>query len=82
MFSIRPEIGYIQKGFKNNVELISSDGTSVGVDKENVIFHDLAVNIGLKIIPINLKFSPYVLIGLRGDYIHIRTLYLRSKAIN
>jgi hypothetical protein len=68
MFSIRSEIGYIQKGFKNNVEMTSSDGTSAGVNKENVIFHDLAANIGLKITPFDLKFSPYMLIGLSADY--------------
>ena len=48
VFSLRPEIGYIQKGFKNNVEMTSSDGTSAGVNKKNVIFHDLGLNFGLK----------------------------------
>lgn len=68
VFSIRPEIGYIQKGFKNNVEMISSDGTSAGVDKENVIFHDLGLNIGLKITPFDFKIVPYALLGFRYDY--------------
>ena len=68
MLSIRPEIGYIQKGFKNNIEMNFGDGTSAGVDKENVVFHDLGFNIGLKITPIDLKFAPYALLGLRCDY--------------
>jgi hypothetical protein len=68
MFSIRPEIGYIQKGFKNNIEMNFGDGTSAGVDKENVVFHDLGLNIGLKITPVDLKFKPYALLGLRSDY--------------
>jgi hypothetical protein len=66
--SIRPEIGYIQKGFKNDVKYTLSDGTSAGTTNGNVIFHDFGFNIGLKITPFNLKFSPYVLLGLRSDY--------------
>ena len=65
---IRPEIGYIQKGFKNNVEMTFSDGTSGGVDKKNVIFHDLAANLCLKIKPFDLKLSPYACLGFRYDY--------------
>jgi hypothetical protein len=68
MISIRSEIGYIQKGFKNNVELNFGDGTSAGVDKENIVFHDLGLNFGLKITPFDLKFAPYALLGLRFDY--------------
>ncbi len=68
VFSIRPEIGYIQKGFKNNVEMTFSDGTSAGVNKENVIFHDMGLNVGLKITPFDFKVVPYALLGFRCDY--------------
>jgi len=68
VFSIRPEIGYIQKGFKNNVEVHSSDGIPLGVDKKNVIFHDLGLNVGLKITPFDFKIVPYALLGFRCDY--------------
>lgn len=68
VFSIRPEIGYIQKGFKNNVEMIFSDGTSAGVNKENVIFYNLGLNVGLKITPFDFKIVPYALLGFRCDY--------------
>ena len=67
IFSIRPEIGYIQKGFKNNYDLVFPSGNA-GVDKKNVIFHNLAADLGLKITPFDLKFVPYFLVGLRGDY--------------
>jgi len=66
--SIRPEIGYIQKGFKNDIEYKLYDGTSAGTTNGNVVFHDFGFNIGLKITPFNLKFSPYALLGLRSDY--------------
>lgn len=69
VFSIRPEIGYIQKGFKNNIEMTFTDGTSAGVDKKNVIFHDLGLNVGLKITPFDFKIVPYALLGFRCDYL-------------
>lgn len=66
--SIRPEIGYVQKGFKNDMEFTSYDGTSLGTSNKSAIFHDLGFNIGLKIAPFNLKFSPYTLLGLQSSY--------------
>lgn len=68
IFSIRPEIGYIQKGFKNNLDIIIIDGTSRKVYKQNVILHDFCTNIGLKITPFKKTWTPYAIIGLRGDY--------------
>lgn len=68
IFSIRPEIGYIQKGFKDNTELRFSDGTSAGANNGNLVLHDLALNVGLKFTPFNIKWTPYALIGLCGDY--------------
>lgn len=68
LLALRTEFGYIQKGFKNNLELTFADGTSAGTNNENVILHDLALNIGLKIKPLKADYSPYLLVGLRGDY--------------
>lgn len=68
LFSIRPEIGYTQKGFKNNIKITFSDGTSAGIDKKNVTFHNLILNIGFKITPFDYKFSPYAIWGFRGNY--------------
>lgn len=68
LLALRTEVGYIQKGFKNNLELTFPDGTSAGTDNENVILHDLALNIGLKIKPLKTNYTPYLLAGLRGDY--------------
>jgi|GEM_PF-779249 len=66
--SIRSELGYLQKGFKNNLELSLGDGITMGVRGKNVIFHDLGLNIELKILPFKSKLLPYALIGFRGDY--------------
>jgi len=68
LLALRTEFGYIQKGFKNNLELTFADGTSAGTNNENVILHDLALDIGLKIKPLKTDYSPYLLAGLRGDY--------------
>lgn len=68
LFHIRPELGYIQKGFKNNVEVTNSDGSSLGALNKNVVFHDLAFNVGVKITPLDTKIAPYVLLGFRCDY--------------
>ncbi len=68
LFCIRPEIGYIQKGFKSNMVFTDSEGNILEMNQKNVVFHDLAANIGLKISPFNMKFSPYIILGFRGDY--------------
>ncbi|QQS50970.1 MAG: PorT family protein [Bacteroidota bacterium] len=68
LLALRTEFGYIQKGFKNNLTLTSAEGTFIGTNNDNVILHDLALNLGLKIKLLKTDFSPYFLAGLRGDY--------------
>ena len=65
---VRAEIGYIQKGFSTTQELVFSDLSLIKIDKEKVILHDLAINLGLKISPFKFDYSPYILVGVRGDY--------------
>ncbi len=67
-FALRTELGYVQKGFKNNFDIVNAEGTLGPENEGNVILHDLALNIGMKIKPLNIKYSPYLLTGLRGDY--------------
>lgn len=68
LFALRTEIGYIQKGFKNNITFTSEEGTFVGTNNDNVILHDLALNLGIKIKPLKSDYSPYLMVGLRSDY--------------
>ena len=68
LLSLRTEFGYIQKGFKNNLTLTFSDGTQAGVNNDNVVLHNLALNIGLKITPFKFDYSPYLFMGCRNDY--------------
>jgi opacity protein-like surface antigen len=69
LFSIRTEIGYIQKGFENNMNLILLDGSSAGNTDGRVIYHDLGFNLGLKISPFSNYLNPYVLLGLGARYL-------------
>ena len=69
LLALRTEFGYIQKGFKNNVKLTSAEGTFIGTNNDNVILHDLALNLGLKVKPLKTDYSPYILVGIRGDYL-------------
>lgn len=68
LLALRTELGYVQKGFKNNIQLTFAEGTSAGINDDNVILHNLAFNIGIKIKPLKADYSPYLLAGLRGDY--------------
>lgn len=66
--SVRPEIGYLQKGFKDdNIENLAVM-EEMTIINSNVILHDLSANIGLKISPTDFIVKPYLIAGLRGDY--------------
>jgi hypothetical protein len=65
--SIRPEFGYIQKGFVEDIELTNNQGEPIGTNKSSVILHDLSIDISTKIIPLQSKFKPYFVLGFRGD---------------
>jgi len=68
ILSIRAEIGYIQKGFKNDLSFVMQQ-EEIELKGKDVIFHDLAVNAGLKVTPFNKIVNPYLIIGLRTDYL-------------
>ncbi len=67
--SLRPEIGYIQKGFKNDMPSPVAQESENNLVGEDVIFHDLAASIGLKVTPFNKIVKPYLIIGLGADYL-------------
>lgn len=69
LLAMRTEFGYIQKGFKNNVQFTFPNGTPIETsNNNNVILHDLALNLGLKIKPVKIDYFPYFLIELQGNY--------------
>ncbi|WP_321344605.1 outer membrane beta-barrel protein [uncultured Draconibacterium sp.] len=69
LFVLQSDIGYMQKGFINDLDLYFVDGTSAGTIDKDVIFHNLALDLTFKITPFSTKFAPYVLLGARGEYL-------------
>jgi len=67
--SFRPVIGYLQKGFVDDITLTTAEGEELAVKDNKVILHDLSMDLSLKIIPIDKNFKPYIFLGLRGDYL-------------
>jgi hypothetical protein len=67
-FSLRPEAGYVQKGFKNKEELLFADLTKADIRNKNITFHNAAANVGLKITPLNRKAAPFLLVGAGMEY--------------
>lgn len=64
---LRTELGYVQKGFNSKFDLIFGDGLVEKID-DNVILHDLALNLGMKASPFKFGYAPYFFIGCRFDY--------------
>lgn len=72
--SLKGEIGYIQKGFKNNMtfrydNLENNSQNILTLSNKNINLNDLSTNIGFKISPFQTKFKPYLSTSLRGDYL-------------
>ncbi len=63
--SIRPEIGYNQKGFKDDTDYADD---IVNVENDKVTIHNLSFDVAAKVYPFKKDFYPYVLAGLKGDY--------------
>lgn len=66
--SIRPEIGYIQKGFKEDITFITVDARWE-YNNQKFILHYASANIGLLLHPFEARIKPFISIGLRGDYL-------------
>ena len=69
VFSLKTELGYIQKGFKDNMELRDDYGNIYDLTNSNVVLHNLELEFGVKVHPFKLKSSPYGILGLYGDYL-------------
>lgn len=66
--SVRPEIGYIQKGFREDMAVYLQSPEPSFYLKRTVIMKDLSADIEFKIISFSRRLRPYLIIGLRGDY--------------
>jgi len=61
----RPAIGYIQKGFYDNVIAPYNNYEP----NHQVDLHNISLDLSLKISPMQTKFQPYVVFGFRGNYL-------------
>ena len=66
--SIRPEIGYIQKGFNEHIVFTSFEETRTTSSEYKVTFHNAVGNIDIKISPFDFIINPYFKAGIRGEY--------------
>ncbi len=66
--SIRPEIGYLQKGFKDDIVFTTAEGDEIDTKNTDVVLHNLSANIGLKLSPFDFLIKPYLIAGIQGDY--------------
>ncbi len=67
IISIRPEIGYVQRGYRSEMELLFEDGSVVKTDKP-ALSHTTALNLGVKVKPWDWKWSPYITSGVQANY--------------
>lgn len=76
IFSVRPELGYIQKGYKEDITMVDVQGKTLGTDVSKFTFNNLSLDMSVKFSPFKTKLKPYLLLGLRGSYL------LSCKAVN
>ena len=68
--SFRFGLGYLQKGFKEtNFVYTSQASHQINNDNKNLTLHNLVLDFNIKLGNLKSKFSPYVLIGLRSDFL-------------
>lgn len=67
--SLKCDFGYLQKGFKEYLDLTNADGTTLKTLNERIILNNLAINPFLKVKPFESKISPYFFVGIRTEYL-------------
>jgi hypothetical protein len=67
-FLVRSELGYIMKGFRNNINVTVATGVPADFEHKDVILNDLALDLGIQYRPFVFRVIPYAIAGLRGDY--------------
>lgn len=64
---IKGGFGYLQKGFKSDANFTDALGDLLVKNDDNVILHDLALDLTLKIDLFQARITPYLLLGFRED---------------
>lgn len=69
VLSIRPELGYMQTGFKSTMKLYYNGNDIPDVQNKDVVFNNLVLNVGLKIVPTDKNLNPYLVLGVQTAYL-------------
>lgn len=69
-FSVRTDLGYMQKGFIEDHELFFGDGSSGKIRNQKFIMHQVVADLALVFSPwkTSTAYSPYLIIGGRSEY--------------
>jgi hypothetical protein len=67
--SFRPEVGYIQKGFVNDLMIHDSNGSLYSKSRDDVLCHNLSSNLAFKLKFFKSKLTPYLSAGVQLNYL-------------
>ena len=67
--TIKPSIGYIQKGFVSNIKVANVHGEIFTVKDDIVVLHNLSFDLAFRVIPFEKFNKLYFIIGSRLDYL-------------
>lgn len=65
--TLRPVMGYIQKGYAGDIIVRNEDRYELKDNK--LVLHNISLDLSTNIIPFQTSFRPYLIIGFRVDYL-------------
>jgi hypothetical protein len=81
--SLKPAIGYIQKGYADDIKFLTESGEELATLKNKVVLHDLSLDLLFTISPIQKSLKPYIILGVRTDYfIDYRSVFVSLAGEN
>jgi hypothetical protein len=82
MISLRPELGYIQRGFTDESNFFDENEEYIPIKNKHVVFHYISTDLEIFMAPFHSQIRPYFIGGIRGDYlIGFRDIVFYDKAI-
>lgn len=69
MFSTKLELGYLRKGYINDLIFENQDGSTVVTDSYKFGYNTITMGIGEKITIMNSKLKPFVIVGFNFQFI-------------
>jgi hypothetical protein len=80
--SLRPELGYIQRGFTDESNFSDENGEYIPIKNNHVVFHYISTDLDIVLTPIHTQIKPYLFGGIRSDYlIGFRDIVFYDKTI-